>query len=197
MIDTAYQRLMNAVLSKGYIWFTKPYDMNVVGIRNMSPRMDCFDDTLCVAYLDLNGHNRIVCMPCTTDPGLYYLENPINNTGTAILKEGQYRGSHCIGLHKGYTALVQRKDVTVYRDADRDKALDLMGTPTETGIFGINIHRAIDNSIALTVGRFSAGCQVIQSPEDFAYLISLIKRQKFQIGSDVVSYTLIRETDVR
>ena len=50
MISISYQQLINTVLSKGYIWFTKPYDMNVIGIRNPNQRADKFDDTICVAY---------------------------------------------------------------------------------------------------------------------------------------------------
>ena len=40
---------------------------------------------------------------------------------------------------------------------------------------GFNFHRALENSIAKTIGKFSAGCQVVQVPEDFNYIISLVK----------------------
>jgi hypothetical protein len=69
----------------------------------------------------------ISCFKCTTDPGSAYMDNPIlENTGCAILKPNQYRGSHKLRLHGGkYLALGQKKDVTVYRDNDRDDKYDL------------------------------------------------------------------------
>lgn len=195
MLNVTYKQLESAMRTKGYVWFTGPYDMNLIGVRNLDNRKDDFNDTLCLAYKDGNGYERIFCMPCTTDPGHYYLKNPLVSKGTAILTEGQHRGSHQLGIHKGYTALVQRIPLTVHRDANLDARLDF--SKTEKGMFGINIHRAIQNSIAKTIGKFSAGCTVVQSPEDFAYLVSMIKRQKFQIGTDTVSYTIIREENIR
>ncbi len=65
-------------------------------------------------------------MPCTTDPGYHYLQKPMVSRGTAILKEGQHRGSHRLGTHKGYQALTQRIPLPVYRDNTKDKELDFI-----------------------------------------------------------------------
>ena len=64
--------------------------------------------------------------PITTDPGLYWLENPMNVDGTAILAPGQYRGAYRIGKHRDdYQAVVQTGgEVAVYRDDDRNALLD-------------------------------------------------------------------------
>ena len=72
------------------------------------------------------------------------MENPwVEEKGTAVLKPGQYRGSHKIRLHGGkYTALGQKKNVTVYRDRNKDDKYDLNESTCDTGLFGINIHRA-------------------------------------------------------
>ena len=60
----------------------------------------------------------------------------------AILKPGQYRGSHKIGLHQGrYEALKQQRAVKVYRDNNRDGKYDLNEINVHEGIYGINIHR--------------------------------------------------------
>ena len=53
-----------------------------------------------------NAWETLLC-DATTDPGLYYLEHPMNVDGTAILIPGQYIGSHKTGLHKGDHALIQ------------------------------------------------------------------------------------------
>jgi len=193
MIAPTYDALKRVIEEKGYVWFSgsKPFDLNIVGIRNLNA-VNAFDDTICVAYLDIEKRKRIIHFPATTDPGLFYLKNPMNASGTAILKEGQYRGAYRLGKHKGYTALVQIKPVSVYRDVNKDGKYDFNGK-IDTGLFGIDIHRALEFDIAKTVDKFSAGCQVIQSPDDFAYLIALVKRQKQFLGTDIVTYTLILE----
>jgi len=192
-----YGELKEALRRKGYAFFgPRAYDLNVIGIRNPSQRPGKFDDTFCVAYIDINGYERVFTCPFTADPALHYLQNPINSAGCAILKPGQYRGAYQIGLHRGYTALRQIKPVTVNRDKNKDSNLDWNNVPTQTGLFAVNIHRTLEDGIAATVQKFSAGCQVIQSSDDFAYLLALVRRQKKMVGSDIVTYTLIMEGDL-
>jgi hypothetical protein len=197
MVTPKYNELKNALRSKGYAFFgPEAYDLNVIGIRNPSQRPGKFDDTFCVAYIDINGYERVFTCPFTADPALHYLQHPINDAGCAILKPGQYRGAYQIGLHRGYTALRQIKPVTVNRDKNKDSNLDWNNVPTQTGLFAVNIHRTLEDGIAATVQKFSAGCQVIQSSDDFAYVLSLVRRQKKSIGTDIITYTLIMETDL-
>ena len=67
----------------------------------------------------------------------------MNSKGVAILKPGQYLKSHKLRLHGGkYLALGQQNPLTVYRDNNRDDNYDLNESKTDTGLFGINIHRA-------------------------------------------------------
>lgn len=45
----------------------------------------------CMFVMQLNSnrwHQHIY--PCTTDPGTYFLNHPMNKSGTALLKHGQY-----------------------------------------------------------------------------------------------------------
>jgi len=85
-------------------------------------------------------------------------------------------------------ALCQRKNVVVYRDGDKDNFSEETAV-TETGLFGINIHRANANLVSQLVDRYSAGCQVLNNPQDFDYLI---KRCKASNLKDF-TYTLLRE----
>lgn len=62
---------------------------------------------------------------------------------------------------------------------------------------GFNFHRALENSITKTIGKFSAGCQVVQVPEDFNYIISLVKLQVKYVKSAMISYTLINERNIQ
>src|SRR5690606_33549955 len=97
--------------------------------------------------------------PCTTDPGIFYRKNPASVNGTAILPAGQHSGLWQVGKHQGkYDALVQRAPVTVIRDRNADAALDFTDQ-LDTGMFGINCHRATEQGTSAQVDRWSAGCQ--------------------------------------
>ena len=57
------------------------------------------------------------------------------------------------------------------------------------GIFGINIHRANPNAISTLVEKWSAGCQVLNNPQEFAQLISMCEAS----GNKFFTYTLFNE----
>ena len=133
---------MNAKGFRVYETDTVDWNLNIIGIRNSALSNKTFDDTLIVFHKFLNNWH-IAYYPITTDPSDYYLQYPINNSGTAILKEGQYKGAYQIDLHNGnYYALCQRlQPVTVYRDNNRDGKLNFIESSLKTGLFGINIHK--------------------------------------------------------
>ena len=171
------------------------HDLNLVGIRTADMSANKFNDWLCAFYL-FDGHWNFFAFPVTTDPGTFYRENPINVKGTAILKPGQYRGMWKIGKHKGYKALQQNKPVTVYRDADRDKNIDTKGQDEQEGMFGINCHRSNSARASTQVDRWSAGCQVFQDPDHFAFLLKLCDRGSKKFGNSF-TYTLLTEKDFK
>jgi len=116
-------------------------------------------------------------------------------TGTAILKPGQYRRSEAIGKHRGpYDALTQVRPVSVFRDPNRDEVLDDGGFE-ETGLFGINIHRANPSRESVQVDKCSAGCQVIADPVEFDVFISLC-RAAGQVWGNHFTYTPLEEADI-
>lgn len=183
-----------AMIAKGYKVFQgKPYDLNIFGIRSKDEKSNRFNDIVGVMYLH---DKKWLCyqFPATTDPGLFYRENPINVDGTAILKPGQYRGSHKVGLHKGYVALQQQRPVTVYRDSDKNSELDFEA-PTQDGVFGINIHRASHRRASSQVDRWSAGCQVLADPIHFDMLMGLCRVAAEEWGNSF-TYTLLDEVDL-
>ena len=178
----------------------KGHDLNIVGIRTKDMTANKFNDWMTVFYI-FDGVWNFFAFPATTDPGTYYRQNPekVKGTekikGTAILKPGQYRGAFKIGLHRGkYKALVRQKPVTVYRDANRDEILDVSGMAEETGLFGINIHRANPSKASTAVDTWSAGCQVLQDPDHFSFLMVLCERGKEKFGNSF-TYTLLEEDD--
>ena len=192
-MNTATQ---TALEKKGYKLFLRPFELNIVGIRSDSVTPNSSDDRIDVFFNNSQGKLIEYSFPATTDPGTYWLKNPMNPQGTAILKEGQYINGWGMGMHRGkYLALVQKKPVTVLRDYDRNAVLDFMNGKPDTGLFGINIHRASENGTTKFVDHFSAGCQVFASATDFVLFLSLCERHKNLYGNDF-TYTLIDERAV-
>jgi hypothetical protein len=186
------QVIQQAMQQKGYTVFTHPFQLNIVGIRSPNSQANNFDDTINVMYKTDSVNWLVHSFKATTHPGLYWLINPSNPAGTAILKPGQYSNSHCIGLHRGkYTALIQQNPVTVIRDNNADAALDYKSVNQQTGLFGINIHHAASGASTKTVDKYSAGCQVFANPHDFAFFIQLAQLNKSLYGNNF-TYTLLQ-----
>jgi len=180
-----------ALSGKGYREYSRPNELNIVGIRADSTQPNAFDDSINVYYKTATGDWQLHSFPATTDPGTYWLENPLNPQGTAILKAGQYLNSHSIGLHRGkYEALVQVRPVTVLRDYDRNAVLDFLNGKEDTGLFGINVHHAQAEGTTKYVDKFSAGCQVFANIEDFNLFMQLCYRHRELYGNSF-TYTLI------
>jgi len=136
--------ILDYVDSLGHAVFENgEYNLNIIGIRSKDHQANSFDDRICVAFKDEQGWT-VRTWECTTEPGRYWLENPSNVNGTAILVPGQYRSVWKIDKHQGrYDALCQRNGtVKTYRDDNKDDIIDLDVQSITEGMFGINIHKA-------------------------------------------------------
>lgn len=187
--------IIRVLNKKKYVLFKNPkgHDLNIVGIRSNDMTSNQFNDWITVLYI-FNRVWNYFAFPATTDPGTFYRLNPVNVKGTAVLKPSQYRGVYKIGRHKNYKALQQQKPVTVYRDANRDKVLDTSGMEEDTGMFKINIHHANAYKASTEVDKWSAGCQVLQDVDHFAFLMMLCEKAREKFGNSF-TYTLLREND--
>ena len=87
-------------MGQGYRVFTRPFELNIIGIRSQNLVPNTFNDRITVVYKDDVGQWQFQSFPATTDPGTFWLKNPLNPQGTAVLKAGQYLNSHVIGLHR-------------------------------------------------------------------------------------------------
>ena len=184
---------------KGYAFFTKGvYNLNIIGVRSnkFNQVTNKYDDYLIVDYNTTTCHKRQI-YNITTEPGLYYMKNSINNKGTAILVPGQYRGAYAVDSHRGkYKALCQRnKPVKVYRDNNKDDVYDLLPEKIDKGMFGINIHRSSEWSTVSNIDKYSAGCQVFNDPQQFVSFMSIIKKAK-DIWGNAFTYTLLTEDEL-
>lgn len=186
--------VIEVLKEKRYLIFDDPFELNIVGIRSGDMTPNIFNDKLIAFWMteDPTRPYQERIWDITTDPGLYWLKNPTNVDGTAILFPGQYK-SFALDLHRGkYLALCQRLDkVKVYRDSNKNDRYD--ADETEWGMFGINIHKAGNDSPA--VNKWSAGCQVFQRETDFDEFIELCQTHR-AIYENIFTYTLITEIDL-
>ena len=198
MTKTCYTReqIETAVKSKDYKWFENgDYNVNIVGVRNSETGTrvtNRFDDCITISYKE-DGEWKFHCFECTTDPGDDWMDSPMNSKGCAILVPGQYRGSHKLRLHQGrYLALGQQRSVKVYRDRDKDGHYDFDESTIDEGLFGINIHRATKHAgkTSTYVDKWSAGCQVIASNDDWHEFLGICKKAS-DIWGNSFTYTLI------
>lgn len=185
----------NIARKNGYEIYTEPFKLNIWGIRSRSETPNKFDDVFHVFYNTSKGRIKRWShhvFKCTTDPGTYWLRNPMQAQGTAILAPRQYLNAYKISLHRGkYYALCQRLGkVEIIRDYDRNALLDFNNGRRSSGMFGINIHRARRTGTTYTVDNFSAGCQVFQNADDFNLFMKLCEMHK-KVHGNKFTYTLI------
>ena len=188
--------LIDKLKNNNHVVFTndvKEFNLNLVAVRSANRVPNTFDDLFYVFY-KYNGAWTIKEYNVTVDPGAVYLQNPINDSGTAIIMPNQYRSLWKLGYHKGkYRALVQNRPCTVARDNNRDLILNSDIPPyansyriskggiiyelyldndeqevfkTETGMFGINCHKSGKGTTEF-VNYYGAGCVVFANNDLF------------------------------
>lgn len=180
MIDT----LTNLYYKQNYPLFTRPYDLNVFGIRVSGPS-DSWDDTLGCFYSD-GQRWHLHRWTGTTTPGAYYLQHPMNSNGCLVVAPTFHRSLWKLGTHKGYPALQQVGTLTYWRDQNLDSVVDETKWITGTSN-GVNGHHGYGSK---TVGKNSAGCQVWRYKEHLSEMLDLVRKQNSSGLGDRVSYAL-------
>lgn len=134
----------------------------------------------------------------TTIPSIYWLNNTKNKLGTAVLEgDKQYLKIWKRGLHKNqdnHPAFVQVNEIEVLRDFNHN---DIAGDSNikETGLFGINCHRANTNGKTLKIGLWSAGCQVFDEKRNLERLLNI--SSFYNPKNDFFNYSLINEKSIQ
>ena len=137
------------------------------------------------------GRERIASWPVTTRPGTTHLAKNKNTRGCAVLAPGQYKNAYQLGFHrqlKDHKALVQRGNLSIYRDSDGNAVANESGRLLTGANFGINIHRA--NADSIFVNDWSAGCQVFKRIADHAAFLRICERFRARKN---FTYTLLHE----
>lgn len=182
------QAILDKMSQLGHVVFrdtSKDYNVNLIALRYGDGEVtNRFTDLFTCLIPRSDGTFEAYGWPCTTTPGRYWMLNPMNPGGTAIIAPGQYRGSHAIGMHNRtkqpplkHEALVQVGPLRYFRDDNQDNVYDYdTSTIEEKNWQGLNIHRASAYNDSKTVDRWSAGCVVFSNPKDFAEFISFAKQ---------------------
>ncbi|MBL4863041.1 MAG: hypothetical protein JKY09_08510 [Crocinitomicaceae bacterium] len=194
MFKPTVRQVREVLASKKYKFFdgVKPFDLNIIGIRSASTLTNIFNETLMLIFKDELGEQTVAYFPFTTKAGLHYLKNPLNVKGCAITAEGQYLKSFIKRKHRGkYYALCQSAPINYYRDGNLNDKHELIGKVIR-GAVGLNIHREHPTRVTQKIGKYSAGCGVIQS--GFEYFMFLID-MGIKYWGNKFSYTLINEKD--
>jgi hypothetical protein len=164
----------------------------ILGVRSNEDEPNKFDDKFYI----WNGEKFITMTSGTTNPGTPILEGGFlkyNKVGAAVLKSDEwYYGVWKYGLHQGkMPALRQVGPFIVYRDGDKDKKSEELGTPIVGSNYGINFHTVSydlsSKKISEIIGEWSAGCQVVNNVEKYSMIINMIKKQHN------ITYCLINE----
>lgn len=192
---TTREEVVAALTKHGYpLYDSRDYDLTLVGLRKQPGTPNTFDDELCVLYHE-NGQPMFKCYPFTTDPGLYWLQHPMNVEGTSIMCPGHYPHCWMIGIHlygspNAYEALVQSGPgvFDVWRERSAVGA-EVYEGPVYKDASGVNCHHAGAHSTS--VDAWSAGCQVFANYEDFTDFMSLAYKQRAAGIGDHFSYTLL------
>jgi hypothetical protein len=184
---------------------SKPYNLNIVGIRDTSPEFDKYNCRFAQFWKDENGDWRYLELPFSTYPGEYYtVQRHLNPKGVLIMANGQYKGAYRLRNHRGiYPALCQDLgQVKIHRDGNRNRIYDLDPRSVYTGSYGANIHCAENPDDGITrdrwekIAKSSAGCQVIPDVQGF---IEARKEwyQAVKHWGNSFTYTLINDTDLK
>ena len=189
----AMQRLGHRVFDTGN------FNLNVVGIRRTTIRVNEFNDVL-ISFYPLEDQWMYTKFQITTLPGNTFLSDHVGNAaGTAILVPGQYRGKYCVRDHNdAYPAFCQKQDPGVFVKVFRDSRLDgipQMDPATIADARGINIHRANPNGCTISVNEFSAGCQVFRCAAQFDSFMAQVRQSQTIFGNSF-TYTLLSESEL-
>lgn len=165
---------------------------NLIGIRDESG----MDKDIVNDQLGFFTEDELFLCPGTTDPGVYWTKSgERNKAGTFHLIEGFHERIWAIGIHKGYEAIVNDykhcKPTKGWRDANYNFVQDAKDIIV-CDYFGVNFHRMDKSIISKIVGKYSAGCQVVQNPKDFNYILQKAKDS----GLKTFNYLLLKKGEL-
>lgn len=181
--DALADRIVRHMADKGYWLARHPACRNIVYVEGMDLGGGLNDDApnrfndlrLVLGFVD--GRATILGRwEATTEPGERWTTAPMNPEGAARIAFGQYKawavGRHPAHSANGHEALVQVRDVIVYRDKNKDYSR--IGDDPDEGLFGINQHWGYDYPIE-DIRDAGAGCLVGRTKAGHREFMKLVK----------------------
>jgi hypothetical protein len=78
-----------------------PYDLNIIGVRNLENHSNQYDDKLHVCYLGEDGEWKEDIFQVSTDPGRYWLTKQDYKDCAVYKHPQQARGAYKVGTAQG------------------------------------------------------------------------------------------------
>jgi hypothetical protein len=207
-----YNKIKESVLAKGYKFFdVGDYNLNFIWNRVDYKITNKFTDFLYVLYR-VNNIPTVLTIPATTKPGYYgSIDSPVTVdgiTGTAIIKEGQYRGSwDFVDSYSGFSSYPYFKQVGLvdyYRDGDKDWVIDCDEGPDDDDgykcveqdnkLYYTHWHRMSQNGTygSGLINNWSLGC--IGSPEpEWIKILPIVRTSVLIYGKRFTGTIMLKE----
>lgn len=176
--NTLAEQVARVCSDRGYPLDTQAY--NIIGIAGLYPcnrssaygrdnQPGLWNDS--IGILAWSGSEwKFVCLyRGTVEPGIHYVKNPLNPNGCAVLDFGLQEKLWAFGIHRGYRALAQVGAARVVRDRNQDHQRNDVVTVERN--LGVNLHSTSPGFSSGNIGRFSAGCCVVQNWSEFQALL--------------------------
>jgi hypothetical protein len=179
------QRIIKVMKDNGYRVLAR----NVVYIGSCDSNGDLYpqapDEWNDIRLIVSDKGEVIFKQAATIRPGQYYMDNPMNADGCALVAYGQHRDGWTFGTHGHsfpHDALVQCNDIRVHRvnDGSFSRASEPRWVGAECGINNHSTYPGYDGG----VGNWSAGCLVgldFEGHERFIQLLSDSGRVMFDV----------------
>jgi hypothetical protein len=215
-------KIIAAMSKKGYVINTKPYEVNIVGIRRQYEGMkysNAFLDDLYLIYKTDDSDNWTTYkFKISTMPGFYVgLENGNNfildytNKSTMNVKQSKMMLSRGVAPNNGMGILMEAQYLNIYTIGQhlgapamittgeqkfyRDNSPDntIKYTGQGKGWAGMLIHKGYKGGS--TVNNWSEGCQVFSTEVELNKFFNLCQEHKNKYGNKF-HYTLMLERDL-
>lgn len=209
------QKILDAMKNKGYTILTKPFELNIVGIRRQYEGMvysNTYMDSLFALYKDDRGEWIKFAYPVSTIPGLS-IPDPKTKKKVPLkewkkggdvliarrpylgtLMEAQYLNVFYIGEHCGAAAMKTKGKQKAYRDTNLGSDTITYSVKDE-GNFGMLIHKGYLNNTSSRVNNWSEGCTVFRDESHLLHFFDLANKHKDKYGNSF-HYTLMLAKDV-
>lgn len=195
-----FEDIKQLIESKGYVFFKgDTLDLNIIFERTSLDVTNYFTD-----FCHLLWYEKDVPMirsyPATTKAGIKGgFDTPITYngvTGTAVVKEGQYRSSYMLNMGRkdkqypfNVPFLEQIKGLDYYRDGDKDLEIDKVQEQDDK-VFFTHVHAMSKVGVrGFPINNWSLGCFGMEEPYFKEFIDICIKSSK--IYGKIFTLTLI------